>query len=378
VNYYNEFDPHAAAWLRGLIAEGHIPAGEVDERSITDVLPTDLLGFTSCHFFAGIGGWPLAGRIAGLPDDYRWWSGSCPCPPFSSAGKKKLCPECGGKPIPHPLKTGVFACVPCGHEWMADERHLYPEFLRLIIARQPSIVIGEQVAGADGLIWLAGVRATLEAVGYDPRAADLCAAGIASPQIRQRIMWGAHRMADTDGSEWRPRDHRRSIEDREASERHEGPDRAGECRNARGLGDPNNAGSQGHDRHGNHGNQPGRNGAEQDGPARQAGGSCDGLGYTNLRGCEPRGSASETARQRCPAESTDFWSDSRLILCRDGKHRRIPTQPSLFPLADGLPYKLARRGSVRPALLKGAGNAIVPELAAEFIIAFLEALNPLS
>jgi hypothetical protein len=46
---YNEFDPHAAAWLRNL-------NGDVDERSITDVAP-DL---------AGIGGWPAALRLAGL------------------------------------------------------------------------------------------------------------------------------------------------------------------------------------------------------------------------------------------------------------------------------------------------------------------------
>lgn len=60
--YYNEFDPDAAAWLRSLIRRGLIPAGDVDERSIEDVCPTDLRGYTQCHFFAGIGGWPLALR----------------------------------------------------------------------------------------------------------------------------------------------------------------------------------------------------------------------------------------------------------------------------------------------------------------------------
>ena len=63
--YYNEFDPYAAQWLRNLIAAGLIPAGEVDERSIVDVAPSDLAGFVQCHFFAGIGGWALAARLAG-------------------------------------------------------------------------------------------------------------------------------------------------------------------------------------------------------------------------------------------------------------------------------------------------------------------------
>jgi hypothetical protein len=53
--YYNEFDPKAAAWLRELIKQGHIADGEVDERRIEDVTPTELAGFTQCHFFAGFG-----------------------------------------------------------------------------------------------------------------------------------------------------------------------------------------------------------------------------------------------------------------------------------------------------------------------------------
>jgi len=35
--YYNENDPFAAAWLRELIAAGHIMPGYVDERDVRDV-----------------------------------------------------------------------------------------------------------------------------------------------------------------------------------------------------------------------------------------------------------------------------------------------------------------------------------------------------
>ena len=67
--YYNEHDPYAAQWLRNLIAAGHIAPGDVDERSIEDVRPDDLIPYTQCHFFAGIGGWSYALRLAGWPDD---------------------------------------------------------------------------------------------------------------------------------------------------------------------------------------------------------------------------------------------------------------------------------------------------------------------
>ncbi len=63
--YYNEIDPFAAQWLRNLIAAGHIAPGEVDERSIEDVTPDDLRGFTSATFSAGIGVWSHSLRLAG-------------------------------------------------------------------------------------------------------------------------------------------------------------------------------------------------------------------------------------------------------------------------------------------------------------------------
>ena len=85
MNYYNEWDKGAAAWLRELINNKLIPYGYVDERSITEVTPSDLEGFTQCHFFAGIGGWPLALQLAGVPESTRLWTGSPPCQPFSVA-----------------------------------------------------------------------------------------------------------------------------------------------------------------------------------------------------------------------------------------------------------------------------------------------------
>jgi DNA (cytosine-5)-methyltransferase 1 len=162
--YYNEIDPYAAQWLRNLIAAGLIPEGDVDERSIVDVQPDDLRGYVQCHFFAGIGGWAYAARLAGWPDDRELWTGSCPCQPFSVAGKQR---------------------------GLEDERHLWPEFRRLISARRPSVVMGEQVAAAVGKAWLDTVCDDLEADGYEVGAAVLPACSVGAPQRRDRLWFVA-------------------------------------------------------------------------------------------------------------------------------------------------------------------------------------------
>jgi DNA (cytosine-5)-methyltransferase 1 len=83
------------------------------------------------------------------------------------------------------------------------------------------------------------------------------------------------------------------------------------------------------------------------------------------------GGATQRGAARLGLCSANHWAESIWISCRDGKHRRAPAEPALCPLVDGIPYQLARRGSVRPSLLKGAGNAIVPQVGAAFIQAFL-------
>lgn len=169
--YYNENDPYAAQWLRNLISAGHIAVGDVDERSIVDVRADDLRGYTQCHFFAGIGGWSYALRLAGWPDDQPVWTGSCPCQPLSRTGIKK------------------------GH---ADERHLWPAFYPLIAKCRPAIIFGEQVTGPDGREWVAGVRADLEATDYACGIADIPAAGVGAPHNRPRLYW----LANTNGARW--------------------------------------------------------------------------------------------------------------------------------------------------------------------------------
>jgi DNA (cytosine-5)-methyltransferase 1 len=62
-----------------------------------------------------------------------------------------------------------------------------------------------------------------------------------------------------------------------------------------------------------------------------------------------------------------FWERHVLIYCYDGGIRVIPVERGLFPLAHGLPNRVGA--------LRGAGNAIVPQVAAEVIKAFMDYVN---
>lgn len=180
MNYYNEIEPWPAARLRQLIADGHIPAGDVDERSIEDVEPRELAGYAQCHFFAGIGGWPLALQLARWPADRPIWTGSCPCQPFSAAGKG------------------------AGFD---DERHLWPSFQWLIGQCRPAVVVGEQVASAAVGPWIDLVLTDLEALGYAGGAYAGPAAGVGAKHIRQRTYWAAFTDSERDEQ---PREESRS------------------------------------------------------------------------------------------------------------------------------------------------------------------------
>ena len=189
--YYNEIDPYAAQWLRNLIEARHIAPGLVDERSIEDVFPSDLRGFTQCHFFAGIGVWSYALRIAGWGDDRPVWTGSCPCQPFSAAGQG------------------------AGFD---DKRHLWPAFHHLIKECRPAVILGEQVASKDADPWIDLVQDDLEALEYGVGAVPFPAAGVGAPHIRDRLYWVAY----ANGGQPGDRDlqpggqHRQQPEDRRA------------------------------------------------------------------------------------------------------------------------------------------------------------------
>jgi len=163
--YYNEWERYPAAWLRNLIGDTKIAPGDVSEKDIKDIKADELKGYSQCHFFAGIGTWSYALRLAGWEDEREVWTGSCPCQPFSIAGKRR------------------------GTD---DVRHLWPEWFRLIRECRPGVIFGEQVASRDGLAWFDIVSVNLESAGYSVGAFDLCASSVGAPHIRQRLYFVAH------------------------------------------------------------------------------------------------------------------------------------------------------------------------------------------
>ena len=172
--FYNEIDPLKAEILRETIKAGAIAPGDVDERSIADVQPGDLAGYTQAHWFAGGGFWSLALRQAGWPDEREVWTGSCPCPSFSAAGKR------------------------AGFD---DPRHLWPAWARLIRECKPAAIFGEQISAAIGHGWLDLIQTDLEAQNYAVGKAVFGACSVGAPHIRQRLYFVANSLRRT--SQWR-------------------------------------------------------------------------------------------------------------------------------------------------------------------------------
>jgi DNA (cytosine-5)-methyltransferase 1 len=382
--YYNEIDPNAAQWLRELIKMGAIAPGDVDERSIEDVFPDELRPYSQCHFFAGVGGWSLALRLAGWPDDRPVWTGSAPCQPFSSAGKG------GGT---------------------ADERHLWPALFWLISQCRPETVFGEQVASKDGLAWWDIVSADLEGAGYACGANDLCAPGVGAFHIRQRLYWVANTDSPGRGQE-RELGGLSQIRSRRADKRVPTPGSSSHY----GVSTLANADSpgrqwQGQTQSAGRGHNPIALGGEQVSPlarpesperectrgtrtGRAGSTDCVVMGDPSGQGLPIAPSNGETpaasgAAQRQTAERTNShiarpWDNPIWLPCADGKAR--PAQSSIFPLVAGLPRGVGYSGDPCPQTaqntaegrvmrLKGYGNAIVPQLAAEFVGAAMESLR---
>ena len=293
--YYNEFDKKKCAMLSQLMKDGLIMKGDIDDRSIADVRAADLKGYARCHFFAGVGLWEHALQLAGWEEDRPVWTGSCPCQPFSSAGRQK------GK---------------------ADDRHLWPEWLRLIRECRPATIFGEQVHSAVAHGWLDDVYQGLEIEGYAVGAAVLPACGVGAPHRRDRLWFVANSESE--------RIYRTGGTGCEKIGRQERDDclltygASEEFLPESPLGDASSPGLQGHG-----------------------------------------GTREESCAKRREIKERHHWEAGVWLSTPDGTSRLV--EPSIPLLVNG--------DTERVGLIHASGDAIVPQVAATWIRAYREALR---
>jgi DNA (cytosine-5)-methyltransferase 1 len=355
--FYNEIDAHCVEWLGNLCEAGKITNGCIDSRSIESLSADDLAGYERCHFFAGIGLWDVALNLAGWRG--RVWTGSCPCQPFSAAGKGDA---------------------------FSDERDLWPAWYRLIRIAKPPAIFGEEVDGAIGWGWFDRVCDDLEREGYAVAAAVLPACSVGAPHIRNRLFWVAYASGEQMG---RTRFSRQRATDglAESESQQHGTGKSGTNGRLKSTNGSGRADGLAYI------NEPRCGGLEDSGLQRQSVydldgcGADGGLGDTDLARPQRHGDARERADQCAPwaasepsglvytgseelgwlsgsqrQEISSPWSASTLIYCRDGKYRRIPLEPRIQPLDAAWDGTLSR-----VSLLRAAGNSIVPQVAVEFI-----------
>ena len=477
MNYYNDNNKFCIKWLKSLIDAKLIPKGEVDDRDIEDVKPSDLKGFVQCHFFAGIAGWARALDLAGWDVTRPVWTASLPCQPFSCAGKQQ-----GEK----------------------DERHLWPIFYEKVERLRPQVIFGEQVSSKLGREWLGGKEKIMQSVRDREtiiRVLQICNAFRDLPPEMQRMLQGRGKrkkkqdtkrrkikMVQGVSSKKQGKNSGKTGETSCKTERlrvlfgraYRPPARCYRCGRLRTDGDtiqPNRGKNVGQPiarqsglferiysgqcacgtllrkrdgepvgRKQDYRNSKRDNGNEKlslRGITEQiricfeaankhrsiAGVRLDleALGYEvgaadlpaasvgaphkrqrlwwvanskkfnrkisiqqREKGIKSRrssgsyrvantsrigwrrwmhGYSESEKRKAVPKNKIErpgndgFWSNSKFIQCEDGKQRRVPLEPTLFPLAPRIPQRVG--------LLRGAGNSIVPQVAAEFIKAFM-------
>jgi len=296
--YYNENDEDAAGWIERLIAAGALPAGDVDRRDVRDVRPDDIKGYVQCHFFAGIGGWPAALRSVGWRDDRPVWTASLPCQGLSRAG----------------LRRGF-----------KDPRHLWPDFEKLVAARRPPVLFGEQ--STDFPAWIELVRGDLDSLDYAVAAVPFQAACAGAEHGRPRFYF----VADADDEPRRLEQHQRGRT----------PERPWDESRWRVEGQLVGYAARDEDR---------------------------GQGDFECSGREPAGGAGA-------GDGLEWVTDQH------GKVRRRP--PGIRSLADGVFGRVAVDGPAgeamisRVAALKGFGNAVDQRAARSFVAACMEILVPM-
>jgi len=357
--YYNEFDKKKCAALKTLIEDGHISKGDIDDRPIKEVMPDDVRNYERCHFFAGIGLWDYALDLARWEKGRRVWTGSCPCQPFSIAGRQK------GK---------------------KDDRHLWPEWFRLIEECQPSVIFGEQVKDAITKGWLDDVYQGLEENNYAVGSIVMPASAIGAPHRRERLWFVGYRDEVRELQQERSvQDQRERVSDASSvgdsgriTERHKktGISRERKHSNAQAFGTKTRNGFTdtslvGNTKHNGYFAsevpESKKQAIQHDTQRKDSTGKFEGASESgnvaypdSSRPQRYRGFEQEQIQERWEREERHTWSSGVWINCPDEKQRLV--EPRIPLLVNGYPERVG--------VIHSAGDAIVPQLAAEFIKAF--------
>jgi DNA (cytosine-5)-methyltransferase 1 len=312
---------------------------------------------THLDLFSGIGGFALAAKWNGFRT-----VGFCDNEPYAQAVLKKHWPDVpiyddirkvrGELYAGVTLLTGGFPCQPFSvagkQRGKTDDRYLWPEMLRVIREAGPTWIVGENVAGIVNMA-LDQVHSDLEAEGYEVESVIVPACAVDAPHRRDRVWIIARDMADAI-----------SVSERSA---HGSKER--ECERGRQNEDI----SQGNEV-GSNSSDCGQDVADTNGvqfsKCESERKSVQMLGEGSQRICDV---ANAISQRGCGGNSKGGYAED---VGKSSRHSRdnsrgvatwLP-EPDVGRVAHGVPNRVAK--------LRGLGNAIVPQVAAEIIRCIVE------
>ena len=276
---------------------------------------------THLDLFSGIGGFALAAKWNGFRT-----VGFCDNEPYAQAVLRKHWPDVpihddirkvrGDLYAGVTLLTGGFPCQPFSvagkQRGKTDDRYLWPEMLRVIREAGPTWILGENVAGIVNMA-LDQVHADLEAEGYEVESVIVPACSVDAPHKRDRVWIVAHAEGGKRGR----------IQDASSTQGAQSSDQL--LRNPSGLS----------------GELRSKNVAHPEGIGVQGQRPCR-IEKPQPHGCPP-----------IPVRESEGSKQAQWL-----------PEPNVDRVVDGLPNRVGR--------IRGLGNAIVPQVAAEIIRCIVE------
>lgn len=342
---------------------------------------------THIDLFSGIGGFALAARWAGLktvvfcekdpfcqqvlearfgavvtdpkhPRLFGSFRAGTPTQPSGSSGSLRVWEPAGGTPIPlipdihdfdgtrwmgATLLTGGFPCQPFSEagkrKGKSDDRHLWPEMLRVIHEAKPTWVLGENVVGIVSLA-LDQVLADLEDEGYEVGTFLVPASAKNAPHKRLRVWIIAHRTGERHGGS---NGKKCTIQGRSMVQ---GKSERGEVgHQTQGCDDPPAHTSGGNPRQSETGNR-------REGLSGRGGEDAPYPRHEGLQG-------SQRTRSLQPREAEPYEPTAECCGSAPWEENWVEVATRLCGVDDGVPHRVDR--------LKSLGNAIVPQIAYEII-----------